>query len=215
MKTRTLLITFILSGLIQASAQDRNFNFGLKIAPAVSWLNADQKGLSSDGPLARLNWGFIGSYNFSENFALVSGFNINSLGGKLKFEYDENRLLDPSQAQLINGTVKSKNRYSELQIPALFQMKSNDMGGFKIYFQLGFAQGVFLTAKNGDGESIRSQTRPFNTSWVIASGIDFPVTGGISLLGQIKYNGGLTNVGKGDFSGVKASFIELGVGVLF
>ena len=177
MKTRTLLITFILSGLIQASAQDKNFNFGLKIAPAVSWLSADQKELSSDGPLVRFNWGFIGAYNFTENFAFVSGFNINALGGKLKFE-GENRVIDPSQAQYMNISIKSK--YSELQIPALFQMKSNDIAGFKIYFQLGLAQGIFITAKDGNGESIYSQTNPFNTSWIVASGIYVPVKGDIN-----------------------------------
>jgi len=200
MKTRTLLIIFILSGLIQASAQKRDFNFGLKVAPAVSWLNADQKGVSSDGPLARFNWGFIGAYNFTENFALVSGFNINALGGKLKPDGEKDHVT---------------KKYSEFQIPALFQMKSNDIAGFKIYFQLGFAQGIFMTAKDGDGESIYRQTRPLNTSWVITSGVDFPVGGDISLLGQIKYNGGLANIGRNNSYRATTGFIELGLGILF
>jgi len=198
MKTRILLIIFILSGLIQASAQD--FNFGVKIAPAVSWLNVDQKGVSSDGPLLRFNWGFTGAYNFTENFAFVSGFNINSLGGKLKPD---------------GGNVSVKSKYTELQIPVIFQMKSGDIIGFKVYFQIGLAEGVFLSAKDGHGESIYNQTVPFNTAYIIASGIDFPIKGDISLLGQIKYNGGLTDISKNKSYTVKSSFIELGVGVLF
>jgi len=199
MKTKILLVIFILSGLVQASAQDKKFNFGLKIAPAVSWLSTDQKGTSSDGPLARFNWGFIGAYNFSQNFALVTGININSLGGKL---------IDEDKHSI-------KRKYTELQIPAIFQMRSNDIGGFKIYFQLGLGGGIFLSAKDGDDEKIYDQTRPFNASYIVASGVDFPVKGGFSLIGQIKFNGGLANIGKSDSYNAKSSFLELGLGVLF
>ena len=198
MKTRILLIIFILSGLIQVSAQD--FNFGVKVAPAVSWLSVDQKGVSSDGPLVRFNWGFTGAYNLTENFALVSGFNINSLGGKLK----------PDGT---NASVKSK--YTEIQLPVIFQMKSGDISGFKVYLQIGLAEGVFLSAKDGHGESIYSQTIPFNTAYIIASGIDYPIKGDISLIGQIKYNGGLTDINNNKSYTVKSRFIELGVGVMF
>lgn len=201
MKTRILLIIFILSGLFQASAQEQSkkFNFGLKIAPALSWLSTNEKGVSSDGPLFRFNWGAIGAYNFSQNFALVSGININSLGGKLKHD-------------ATNVSVKSK--YSEFQIPAILQMKSNEIGVLKIHFQIGLAGGIFMSAKDGNDENIYSQTRPFNASYIVASGVDFPVKGGFSLIGQIKYNGGLTNISKSG-SNAKSSFIELGLGVLF
>ena len=200
MKARILLITFILLGFTQVNAQDKKVNFGLKIAPALSWLNSDEKGVSSDGASARFNWGFIGGYNFSPNFALVSGFNVNSLGGKLKLDATDRSV---------------KCNYSELQIPLVFQMKSSEISIFKIYLQIGLAEGVFLTAKDGDGESIYSQTKPLNTAWIIASGIDFPFKGGISLIGQIKYNGGFTNISKSDYFEATSSFFELGLGVLF
>ncbi len=200
MKTKFLLLIFILSGLIQANAQEKKFNFGLKIAPAVSWLSSDEKGVSGDGPLGRFNWGFIGAYNFSPNFAFVSGFNINTLGGKLKYD--------------ATG-VSAKSKYSELQIPVIFQMRSNEISFLKIYFQIGLAEGVFMSAKDAEGESIYSQTRPFNTAYIIASGVDFPLKGGIDLIAQIKYNGGLTNIGKDDYYKAKSGFVELGLGILF
>lgn len=201
MKTRILLITFILSGLIQASAQDKKFNFGLKVAPAISWLSSEQSGVSGDGASAKFNWGFIGACNFTDNFALVSGFNVNSLGGKLKRE---------------DTTKYSMGyRYSELQLPAIFQMRSNEIFGLKIYFQLGLAAGYLMSAKDEDGEKIPK--RPLNTSWIIGSGVYVPVAGNINLLGQIKYNGGLTGIGKKKTPThqATANFIELGLGVLF
>ena len=200
MKAKILLITIIFLGFTQVNAQDKKLNFGLKVAPALSWLNSDEKGVSSDGAVAGFNWGFIGVYNFSQNFALVSGFNVNSLGGKLKFDATNS---------------SAKINYSELQIPLVFQMKSSEIGKIKVYLQIGLAEGVFLSAKDGDGNSIYSQTIPVNTAWIVASGVDFPLKGGISLLGQIKYNGGITNVNKSGYNDATSSFVELGIGILF
>jgi len=201
MKIRILLVAFFLLSLTQINAQDRKFNFGLKVAPAISWLSTDRVDVSSDGASAKFNWGFISGYNFTDNFALVSGFNVNYLGGKLKDDAT---------------SVSRVYKYSELQLPAIFQMKSNDIAGFKIYFQVGLAAGVFLNAKE-DGHKIMKDTRPLNSAWLVGAGVYVPVAGDINLLGQIKYNGGFTGIGKKGTAAhqTTANFVELGLGVLF
>jgi len=217
MRTKILLVILVVSSFIQVAAQEKKFNFGIKVAPAISWLSSENKNISSDGAAVKCNWGFIGAYNFSQNFSLVSGFNFNYLEGKLKTDdvglYNHNHpLMYDVNMPDNNGTKRS---YTEFQIPAVFQMKSNEIEHFKIFLQIGLAGGVLVKAKQNDVENVFSETSLFNSSFIVAAGVDFPIKGDISLIGQLKYNGGLTNVGKGGFSEAKVSFVELGLGILF
>jgi len=202
--TKILFAILILLTGSQANAQEKKYNFGLKIAPAISWLNIEDGGndaldkVSSDGALPKFNWGFIGIYNFSENFGLASGFNVNSLGGNVK--------------SLTNGGNKYK--YSEVQLPFIFQMKSNEILNFNIFVQLGIAGGLIISAKD-DNKSIYYRTKDLNSAFIIAGGIYYPIIGGINLMAQFKYNGGLSNISKADYDKIKTNFVELTIGVLF
>jgi len=199
---KILLAIFTLLIVFQANAQGKKFNFGLKIAPAISWLNIEYVGdVASDGAVPKFNWGFTGIYNISENFGIASGFNVNSLGGNLKYSDGE------------TDTYK----YSEIQIPLLFQMRSNEILGFRVFAQLGIGGGFFLKAKNGEGRSIENETADLNGAFIIAGGIYYPIIGGLNLMGQFKYNGGLNNISRNDEidNKIKTSFVELSIGVMF
>lgn len=207
MKTKILLLTIVLSLVSQLNfAQDKQFNFGFKVAPAISWLGIDHPLLSTDGSSPKFNWGFFGAYNFSENYSVLSGFNVNALGGKLRIE------------GLSEGM---KSKYSEFQIPAVFQMKTNEIGNLKYFVQIGLAAGYVFKAKDNENNDIKDYTNPLTTSYILSAGAEYPVSGGVSLLAQIKYNGGLTNITKSDkYEPIedvkaKANFIELGLGVMF
>lgn len=203
MKTKILLFSIVLATLSQIGlAQDKKFNFGFKVGPSISWFSIDERGISSEGAVPKLNWGFIGAYNFSENFALLSGFNVNSLGGKVKVEG-------------LPGSFKTK--YSEFQLPAIFQMKTNEIGSLKFYAQIGLAAGYVFKAKDDDDNSISNETNDFETSYILAGGVEKPVNGGVSLIAQVKYNGGFTSIMKEKETNFQAkiNFVELGLGVLF
>lgn len=201
---KILLSSFlILTFFIQANAQhEKKFNFGFKVAPAISWLGIDDPNVTSNGSKIKFNWGFIGAYNFTENFALVSGFNINSFGGNYKVK------VSPSQS---GGSQEI--RCNEFQIPVLFQMKTKPIGNLKVYAQLGLGEGAVMRARDKDKNNISSNIRTFNTAYILGAGILYKVAGEVELLGQLKFNGGLTNISKSFDS--KNNFIELGIGVLF
>ena len=208
--TKILLTIIALLIVFHAHAQEKKFNFGLKIAPAISWLNIENDdnvstGISSDGAVAKFNWGFFGIYNATENFGLVSGFNVNHLGGNIKYSDG-------------GGTsVRAKHKYSEIQIPFLLQMQSNEILDFRIFFQLGIAGGYFLKARDGNDKKLENETSDFNSAFIISGGIYYPFIGGLNLMGQFKYNGGLNNISRRDgFDGkIKTSFVELTFGLMF
>jgi len=204
MKKKILLGIFALAVTFQAGAQDKAFNFGVKIAPAIAWLSIDNNnnGIESDGSDVKCNWGFFGAWNFAENFSLVSGFNVNYLGGKVK-------------APTLIGNASGKIRLSEFEIPVAFQMKTDDINDFKFFAQIGLAGAYIFKAQDKDGNKI-DDARKLGTSYLVAAGTEYAVTGGVSLIAQLKYNGGLTSVmSKSRFADTKANFVELGLGVMF
>lgn|GEM_PF-3501567 len=207
MKKRILFCILALAVICQANAQDRTFNFGFRAAPAVTWLNIIDDNIDSDGAALRFNWAFFGTWNFSENFSIVSGFNVNSLGGKYKYNLGATH-------ELPNGTATNRLRLSEFQVPIGFQMRTDEISGFKFYAQVGLAGGYIFNARDGNNQNV--DNRLFNASYFVAAGAEYPIVGGISLTGQLKFNGGLTSVmSTRRFANTKADFIELGFGVMF
>lgn len=196
MKKLLLSVICVIAMLTQTNAQDRKFNFGLKVAPAVSWLSIGEHGIEPNGARMKFNWGFIGAWNWADNFSLVSGFNINSLGGNYKTALYTNRI-----------------KYSEFQLPAIFQMRTNPIGNMRLHAQIGIAEGVMLSARDKDNKKINNAVRNFNTAYIVAAGMEFQVLGELNLLGQIKYNGGITKIHKN--YDIRNNFIELAVGVIF
>ena len=218
MKKKILLGIFALAVAFQAGAQDKAFNFGFKVAPAISWLSIDSQSYETDGSAAKCNWGFFGAWNFTENLSVVSGFNVNFLGGNYKLVSAKSSLVDvtgysPSTPN-ININKTNKIRLGELELPVAFQMRTNDINDFKFYVQIGLASGYIFRAKGKDDKNI--DNRHLNTSYFVAGGVEYAVTGGVSLIGQLKYNGGLTSVmSTSHFAKTKANFVELGLGVMF
>ena len=198
MKKKIFLGIFALAVVFQANAQDKTINFGFKVAPAIAWLDIDDHNVKSDGSVPKCNWGFFGIWNFTKNFSLVSGFNINSLGGNYK-----------------TLTEKNKIRLSEFEIPAAFQMRTDNIKNFKFYVQIGLAGAYIFKAKDKDDKDLfdNNDARHINTSYFVTAGTEYAVTGGVSLIGQLKYNGGFTSVM--DTDKMKANFVELGLGVMF
>ena len=201
---KILFCILALAVIFQANAQDKAFNFGLRVAPAVAWLSVDDNDIRSDGGALKFNWAFFGTWNFTDNLSIVSGFNVNSLGGRYKYEH----------LGLPNATAANRIRLNEFQIPLGFQMRTDKVNGFKFYAQVGLACGYIFNARDEHKQSINN--RFFNVSYFLAAGAEYPVAGGVSLIGQLKFNGGLTSVmSKNRFANTQANFMELGFGVMF
>ena len=206
MKKKILLGIFALAIAFQASAQDKAFNFGFKVAPAIAWLSIDNLDIKSDGSNVKCNWGFFGAWNFAENFSLVSGFNVNFLGGNYKIN-------PPAGSEML--TISNKIRLSEFELPVAFQMRTNDINDFKFFMQLGLAAAYIFRAKDKDDRDI-DNARKFAINYFVTAGTEYAVTSSLSLIGQVRYNGGLTSVmGKNSFADTRANFVELGLGVMF
>jgi hypothetical protein len=65
-----------------ASSFDINkLQFGLKVSPAISWINAEHYDVQSDGATMKFGIGAIANYELTSLISFVSGLNYNGFGG--------------------------------------------------------------------------------------------------------------------------------------
>ena len=208
-----------------ASAQYRSFILGIKAAPSISWMTTNQEDYNSEGAKLGFSWGLTSEFYFAKNYALATGLQFIYQGGSLSYP------------ELIDGeatSLKRDYRIRYLEIPAVLKLKTNEIGSFKYFGQIGLGFDVRMNSKgrdeyrqNGqtileDFSDIDSDTRLFRTSMIIGAGVEYPFDNNTSLVVGVNFNNGFTNALKGKNSvniynehRAKTNFIELSLGVMF
>lgn len=135
MKKNLLIVGLMLALSLSASAQHKGFTFGFKVGPSFNWAGSATKTATNEGTRVGGDLGFIVEYNFTENYALVSGVNVGFLSGHYSFDngaLDLDSVFDPYRVDRIY-----KNTLYE--IPVLFKMSTNELGNLPLraYAQVG------------------------------------------------------------------------------
>ncbi len=168
-KIALLLVILITSHYILAQ---NKFRFGLKLGPAVNWMQPDDvKKFENGGATLGFNWGLQVEYALSDNFSFYSGLELNQERGKINFRPEENsptvlyymsngynfsnlmeengiyssETADAYTLHLLNRTYKS----TYVTLPIGIKMKSNEIG-YMTYFgefglNLAFRTGTRIT----------------------------------------------------------------------
>lgn len=126
--------------------------FGAFIAPNVSWMKPttstdDEKqfNVKSNGSKIGFTYGIMADYFFAPNYGIVSGIQITSTGGKII----ATEIGDDPQPKRANKVVKADFNYNlqYLEIPLALKLRSDNMGGFKFFGQLGVTAGINIAKK--------------------------------------------------------------------
>lgn len=225
-----LAILMIMMMSSTASAQYKSLVLGIKAAPNFSWLSTGQQTYDSEGLRVGFSWGAVSEFYFAENYAIATGVNFIWQGGKIS--YPDRQLRDGVE---VDGILIRKYRLKYLEIPAVIKMKTNEMGNFRYFGQIGLGFGIRTNSKGSDTfeygsqqivdpdfSNIDAETRLFRTSMIVGVGAEYPLDNSASLVGSINLNNGFTNALKGknrvapaNHHEAKPSFIELSIGVLF
>jgi hypothetical protein len=229
MRTKITFISVIAMLLVlspcRSNAQYRSFILGIKAAPTISWLKPIDKHYDSEGIKVGFNWGITSEFYFAKNYAFATGLN---------FIYHNGSLSYPDMRQSTQVLLTRDYRLRYLEIPAVLKMKTNEMGPFRYYGQIGLGLGVRMTSKARDEykvgnqtflddfENIDSQTRLFKASLIIGAGIEYPFDNNTSAVFGINFNNGFTNALKGDNAVIantkneaRPNFIEFSLGLMF
>ena len=224
---RIVLILLFAPILLQAQ-KDFPIKLGLRVAPAISWLNPSTEGYESEGVRFGISAGLVTDFYFADNYAVSTGFSFLFPSGRLS--YGDLLTIQGTQD---TGVIDRIYNFYYLEIPLMIKMKTNQFGKFSFYGQIGFGTAFRLkaTAKNyvtledgttGETENeITNKTTLMRESVLAGIGLEFEIDKSTRLFGGVNYSNALNNVLTGknlltneDAKGV-SSFVELNIGVLF
>jgi len=192
--------------------------FGVFIAPNTSWMKPTsnksddrQYVISKEGNKVGFTWGLMLDYFFAENYAIASGFQLNSTGGKILAV--QNSTLPP----LTDPYVESADfdyRLQYLELPFNLKMRSDELGsGLRVFGQIGLALGINISKKasyevtyvetdatgkatdvtiSGENEKLQGglSVAPAALQMNLGGGIEYPLTQKMSLYFALMFNNG-------------------------
>lgn len=223
-KTIVFLVLLLTAGPLLAD-DDFGFRFGLNASPNLSWFRTETRGYDNRGVDLGFSYGLIVDYEFAQNYAVTSGLNILSTGGKMRYRY------------LHEGVDTHKRRdynLRYLELPLGLKLRTDEMGFMTYYGQFGLGFGFNIRAKADDRiyleedstlrfseVDISDETRFLRASLIIGAGAEYSLGGRTSLLGGITFHNSFANILDVDNPAVATSpsavnnYLELTLGVMF
>ena len=153
MKKNLLFIGLMLAMSLTASAQYKGFAFGFKLGPNWGWTGSTTGAAVNEGARTGFDVGVVAEYYFADNYALVSGINVDFVGGKYMF--DRARMVTDSLNPEGYLEVYGVNRIYKstlYEIPLMLKMETNDLGNLPLraYAQVGGGIGYAQKVKVKD-----------------------------------------------------------------
>lgn len=225
-KALILLLAVAFTGNL-VHAQDgenelKNFRFGLKAIPMITWYKPDDAAKFENGG-ARLKFGYGLSTEFrlSKVAVVATGLQIDYDGGKINFKdtayYFLNRDSELIEKADTGGVIgeslyrlkKRSYNTTYVTIPITLKLKTNEIGYMTYYGQFGVNASVRARSRVDD-DVLGSNNAPANQSKLLNStdmqllklalnvglGAEYNMSGSTSLVFGINYINGFTNVAK-------------------
>ena len=153
MKKKLLFVGLMMAVSLTASAQYKGFSFGFKLGPNWGWTGSTTGAAISEGAKTGFDLGVVAEYYFADNYALVSGINVDFLGGKYFFENGRmvTDSLNPDPYLEIYG-VHRVYKTTLYEIPLMLKMVTNELGDLPLraYAQVGGGIGYAQKVKVKD-----------------------------------------------------------------
>ena len=150
MKKNLLFIGLLLAMSLTASAQYKGFSFGLKLGPSFDWTGSKTGAIDNVKTKTGFDMGFVAEYYFAENYALVTGLNVDFLKGQYLF--DDKRVIGEDTLMFnINREFKT----TIYEIPLMLKLVTPEIGTLPLraYAQLGGAFGITPSVKAKDKDN--------------------------------------------------------------
>lgn len=187
------------------------FRIGIYGDAALSWMTPKMDEVTdikytSGGLRAVAGWGLFFDLNFTENYTFSSGFRLGGTSGRLTFKDSINiDNLSPT-----TGTIYRIYSLRYLEIPLDLKLKTNQIGYFTYFFQIGLRPGFRLEAQatdKFDGTSLpnrtldisgKDQTSFLQLGFNVGVGAEYQISKSFSAFASISYRNGLIDVLRSD-----------------
>ena len=210
-----LLLNF--SGLFGQST----LRLGISVDPIGSWFSTKSGGIEKDGARPGINGGLVVEKYFRPNYGFVTGLSITSLGGNLL--YNDSVTIHTGDHDIVKLKPGSSIAYgiSYLNIPVAIKLKSNEIGYFTYFAQIGFLQQINIGSKaRSTGSQLNKDNVPkeinlINLSYFFGGGIEYNIGGHTSLMAGLFFNNGFVDVLSNKHHKADLNFLTLRIGMLF
>lgn len=194
---KVLLVSLLFSFYV-SFAQD--VKFGVHIDPKITWQSPESRDVQSQGSVFGFGGGLIIDKYFDDNYAFETGLSMSTQGGKLKFDYDFPFEVYDEVDTLPGETTVSYN-LQYISIPLGLKLKSNEIGYFTFFVNLGITNQLNIKAKastdniNGlSDDSIKKEINWFDMGYHFGGGIEYAISKDTSILLGILYQNGFLDV---------------------
>jgi hypothetical protein len=194
---------------------------GVNLDPMASWLSPKTNRIEKDGAKPGLNGGLMVEYYFHPNYGIVTGLNLGLRGGNVL--YNDTVTIetgDNDHVMIPAGSTVAYN-LSYLTIPVGLKLKTNEIGYFTYFAELGFAQEINIGSRaNSSGSDLNKtnvpkETNLLNMSYFFGGGVEYNIGGSTSLVAGIFYNNGFVDVLSNNHHKAVLSYLSFRAGVLF
>ena len=211
-----ILIAMCFSGALLA--QHQNLRIGVTVSPHFSWLNPDSKRVNSEGTKPGFQGGLVVENYFSDNYAFTTGLTIGSFGGKLSYSDTISMETNDGMVQVLpNDEISYKLQY--ISIPLGLKMKTNRIGYFTYYAQMGLTAQFNIKAKATsavlENQSINKEVNLLSMSYYFGGGLEYNIGGNTSVILGVRYDNGFMDCLKTERSKDNLNYVTIHIGVMF
>lgn len=198
----TSLVLFSLTSLFsQSPTENAGLRFGMQLTPTISWFTTDETSLvDPEGSIMGYSFGVVTDWFFKENYALASGFFMNSMGGKLNYDSAMPIQTKNSGAEYPDGEVTLKPTY--LEIPIGFKFLTKEFWRMKFVGQAGYNQFFLLNAtirqESGslDKKDVKEEFTSSMSAYHFGFGTEYSLGGNAYLTASVLATIGMNDVTK-------------------
>jgi len=202
------------------------FSFGVRITPAIAWLNTKHNDLEADGATMKIGAGIVAKYEINSILSVISGVNFNGLGG---YVFDNESLNEETTKD------NYKINYLQTEIPLGLRLETSDFQKTSFFVQGGFLTGFILEA-NEKRQSIIPNSSPIKTDiisftnpstvgYFAGIGMQYRITKSLELFSDINFKNTITSIANGNEYVLKNRYtesptiipgsLELSIGIMF
>ena len=164
------------------SAQNNGFAFGFKLGPGFDWTGSTTGAAKNEGMRMGFGVGVVAEYYFADNYAIVTGVNVNMNRGHYSFDNAHMVMGADSVAVPEIYSVDRKYKSTVYEIPLMLKMMTNELGNLPLraYAQvgagLGYAQRVKIQDDNaGDYSASNKEYSNLRASLKIGAGAQYAI----------------------------------------
>ena len=153
MKKSLLFVGLMMAMSLTMSAQNNGFAFGFKLGPGFDWTGSTTGAAVNEGLRTGFGVGVVAEYYFADNYAIVTGVNVNMNRGHYSFL--NGRMTTDSVPELETYTVDRMYKATIYEVPLMLKMMTNELGNLPLraYAQVGAGVGYAQRVKVMDDNS--------------------------------------------------------------